>query len=214
MDDFWPFIKGFQSVSLCDWPGKISCVIFIGGCNLRCPTCHNKLLVEHPERLPSIPKRELLAYLKKRKLWLDGIVISGGEPTIIDLKHLIKDLKKEVDLPIKIDTNGLIPEVIEELLKEELVDLVAVDLKGPWSKYPQLTGGKCDPEKAKAKLSKIFALAHKQPSKFLFRCTKVPMLDDKDFLIIKSYLPKGFKLKFQEYREPKDIIFMEDNHVH
>ncbi len=213
MKDPWLYIKGFQPVSLCDWPGKVSCVIFLGGCNLRCPTCHNKSLVFYYEKLPTIPKEEIISYLKNRKEWIDGIVISGGEPTLVDLKRLILDLKKEVDLPIKIDTNGLRPEVVEELLRESLIELVAVDIKGPWEKYPKLTGGRCDPDTAKRKISKLIDLAKACPSKFYFRITKVPLIEEKDIEVVKSYLSEGQRLNVQEYIEPKDT-FMEEDHVY
>ncbi len=202
MSDFWLSVKGFQPISLCDWPGKVSSVLFIAGCNLRCPTCHNKELAFFHKKLSPVPKEEVLSYLKKRKGWIDGIVISGGEPTLINLEGLILELKEEVNLPIKVDTNGMKPEVVKELLKKKAVDLFAVDIKGPWNKYFELTGGRCDFRRAETKIRYIINLAKENPSKFYFRITKVPLLSDEDIKEVESYLPKEFKLNVQKFINP------------
>jgi len=191
-------IKGFQPISLCDWPGKVSCVIFIGGCNFRCPTCHNKQIAFYPDKTPTIDF-DIFDYLKKKKKWLDGVVISGGEPTIAKgLDELIKEIK-DLGFPVKLDTNGSNPKLIYEFLQLNLVDLFAVDVKGPFKKYNELTGGKITEEEVKKNFDEIFSLATKYPSKFLFRLTKVPLLNKEDILTVKKYLPPGFELKLQEY---------------
>ncbi len=213
MSKFWSSVKGFQPISLCDWPGKVSAVLFIAGCNLRCPTCHNKELAFFHKKLSPVPREEVLSYLKKRKGWIDGIVISGGEPTLIDLEGLITELKKEVGLPIKVDTNGMRPEVVKNLVKKELVDLFAVDIKGPWNKYPELTGGRCDFKSAENKIKEIIELAKKNPSKFYFRITKVPLLNDEDIKEVEKYLPKGFKLNVQKFIDP-DKKYSGGRHVY
>ncbi|GAB6886853.1 anaerobic ribonucleoside-triphosphate reductase activating protein [Desulfothermus okinawensis JCM 13304] len=192
-------IKGFQPVSLCDWPGKVACVIFLGGCNFRCPTCHNKKIAFYPEKVPSIEIDSIFSYLQKKKNWLDGVVISGGEPTIAqDLDILIKEVRK-LGFSVKLDTNGSHPEVISRLLDGKLVELFAVDVKGPFEKYGELTGTKIATQKVKENFEWIFKLAQENPSRFLFRLTKVPILTKKDIEIAKTYLPGGFNLNLQEY---------------
>jgi pyruvate formate lyase activating enzyme len=145
--DAWQLVKGFEPVSLCDWPAKISCVIFIGGCNFRCPTCHNKSIAFYPEKISSIPKEDILEYLVQKRGWIDGVVITGGEPTCASgLDFLIKEIK-DLGYLVKLDTNGSNPELIEDFLIRDLVDVFAVDVKGPFEKYEILTGNRITQEK-------------------------------------------------------------------
>ncbi|MFV0349131.1 MAG: anaerobic ribonucleoside-triphosphate reductase activating protein [Halodesulfovibrio sp.] len=199
----WDSIFGFERVSLCDWPGMNSRVIFLGGCNMRCPTCHNYMLAWHSETMPVYPRKEIEGYLKARQRWIDGVVITGGEATTVaGLDGLIRDLHA-LNMPVKLDTNGMHPEVVESLLAQNLVDLFAVDVKGPYRKYPQLTGGTTQPEEAKRNLEAIFAMAKKHPQAFLFRLTHVPILTDEDVEEARSYVPEGFTLKLQRYVPPR-----------
>jgi pyruvate formate lyase activating enzyme len=196
----WLFLRGLEPVSFCDWPGKISAVLFLGGCNLRCPTCHNRQLAFHPETLPLLPKNDVMRLLATRRGWIDGLVISGGEPTTVPfLEDLLAELAGQ-GLPVKLDTNGLAPERIERLLAANLVECLAVDVKGPWTKYPLLTGGACSPERARDSLQAVFALAENHPEHFLFRLTEVPALSSGDIEEVEACLPDGFHLTRQEYR--------------
>ncbi len=198
----WFFFRGLQQVSFCDWPGRISCVIFLGGCNLACPTCHNWQLAQHFQKLPCISREFLFSYLYARQDWLDGIVISGGEPTCCPgIESLLQQLQA-TGLPLKLDTNGLRPKQIKFWLQSELVPLLAVDIKGPWEKYPLLSGNKCSPMQARSALENIFELAKEHPDHFLFRCTRVPDLDSADLRQTRDYLPQGFKLHLQQYVPP------------
>ncbi|MFP4214226.1 MAG: anaerobic ribonucleoside-triphosphate reductase activating protein [Desulfohalobiaceae bacterium] len=195
----WACLRGLQQVSFCDWPGQVSCVLFLAGCNLACPTCHNWQLAQEAEQLPVIPKELIFSHLQQRQGWLDGIVISGGEPTCCPgLDSMLQELAT-AGLPIKLDTNGLKPAVIKDMLIRDLVQLIAVDVKGPWSKYPLLSGGKCSAEQAGSALDEIFALAREHPRRFYFRCTKVPALSSQDIEQAKSCLPQGFELHMQDY---------------
>lgn len=199
----WSYIRGFQPVSLCDWPGHISCVLFFGGCNLRCPTCHNSQIAWDPIELPPIPSEKIFSFLQKRKVWLDGIVLTGGEPSQVPkLGSLISELKT-VGLPIKFDTNGLEPELVKTFICSELIDIVAVDIKAPWSKYPDLTGGKCSEERARISLSYLLELAQDWPEYFYFRTTWVPKLSQPDIEEIRSYLPQKQTLHLQDYVPPE-----------
>jgi pyruvate formate lyase activating enzyme len=124
-------IKGFIGVSLVDWDGKVSSVIFLPGCNLRCPFCYNTKLVLNPKEMPTIPFEEIQNYLKKHEGWIDGVVITGGEPTIQeDLPILCEEISK-MNLAVKVDTNGTNPSMIRNLLKKGLINYVAMDVKAP-----------------------------------------------------------------------------------
>ena len=203
MPTAWNNIHGFERVSLCDWPGMSSSVIFLGGCNMHCPTCHNWNLAWHSTKLPRIPRTEITQYLQARKQWIDGVVITGGEATIEPgLEGLIRDLI-DLDMRIKLDTNGMRPDVVAHLLAENLVDLFAVDVKGPYTLYPTLTGGTTSPEEAEANLGRVFELAVTYPDAFFFRCTHVPVLTHKDIEEARSYIPSGFTLNIQEYVPPR-----------
>lgn len=124
-------IKGFIGVSLVDWDGKVSSVIFLPGCNMRCPFCYNTKLVLNPKEMPTISFEEIQNYLKKHEGWIDGVVITGGEPTIQeDLPILCEEISK-MNLAVKVDTNGTNPSMIRNLLKKGLINYVAMDVKAP-----------------------------------------------------------------------------------
>lgn len=133
-------IAGLQKFSLIDYPGKLSAVVFTQGCNFRCPFCHNPELVlpEQYGELLALP--DLFKLFEKRRQQLDGIVITGGEPTLQnDLADFIRDIKK-MDYLVKLDTNGSRPLVLNELLREKLVDYIAMDIKAPLEKYSAACG--------------------------------------------------------------------------
>jgi len=198
----WNDVRGFEPVSMCDWPGHVSCVLFLGGCNLRCPTCHNAGLAWRPERHPRIERDTVLSYVTERRRWLDGIVVTGGEPTTAPgLSQLLADLKR-LGLPVKLDSNGMRPDVVSDLLGAGLVDRFAVDFKGPFHKYPQLTGEAVTADEARRNLERIFEMAERRPRKFYFRVTKVPALTDEDVASMPAAMPKGFTLTLQSYVPP------------
>jgi pyruvate formate lyase activating enzyme len=125
-------IKGFIETSFVDWEDKITAVIFLPYCNLRCPYCQNPELVLHPESLESIDIDDILGRLKKYTGWIDGICITGGEPTLHKwLPDLVRHIKKSSNLLVKIDTNGTNPEMLKNLINEKLVDAVSMDVKAP-----------------------------------------------------------------------------------
>ncbi|MGE4298375.1 MAG: radical SAM protein [Desulfovibrionaceae bacterium] len=199
----WTHVRGFERLSLCDWPGHTSSVVFLGGCSMRCPTCHNADLAWRPEWLPVYPRELIEQRLAAHRQWLDGIVVTGGEPTeAFGLAGLLRDLHA-FGLPIKLDTNGMQPHVVAALLTSGLADAFSVDVKGPWSKYPQLTGNQVSAEQAKDRLERIFLLAGDCPRAFRFRITQVPCLTDEDIAEAQSYLPKGFSLTVQRYVPPR-----------
>ncbi len=131
-------IKGFQGTSLLDYPARIASLVFYSGCNMRCSYCHNAALVETPEVYPDISAQDIFDMVAARRGFIDAVVISGGEPTLDNtLPQLVEHLKS-LDLLIKLDTNGLRPLVIEELLRKKLLDFVSLDLKTTPERYPEL----------------------------------------------------------------------------
>jgi pyruvate formate lyase activating enzyme len=167
-------IKGFQGTSLLDYPGRVASLIFWGGCNLTCPFCHNPALVLEPEVFPDLDRNDLLAELADRRPFIDGVVISGGEPTLDpDLADWLKEVKA-LGLAVKLDTNGLRPDVLAGLLKRELVDFLAIDLKTAPSRYVELHPGPVDT----AALEESLRLAMAAPVAVEFRTTCVPGIVD------------------------------------
>lgn len=134
-------VCGFQKLTLLDFPGRVAATVFTGGCNLRCPFCHNATLVTDTKETPILATDEVLAYLKKRQGILDGVCVTGGEPTLqVDLPDFLRRLK-EMGYAVKLDTNGTSPEVLRRLIAEHLVDYVAMDIKNCREKYG-ITAGK------------------------------------------------------------------------
>ena len=133
-------IHGFQKTTLLDFPGHVAATVFVGGCNFRCPFCHNAPLVLEPESQPLITEGEVLSYLKKRRGILEGVCITGGEPTLQkDLIPFVRKLKS-LDYLVKLDTNGYCHQVLEELLTERLLDYVAMDVKAVLTHYEIASG--------------------------------------------------------------------------
>lgn len=132
-------IHGLQKMTLLDFPGRVACTIFIGGCDFRCPFCHNFELVDGTAK-PIMDDEELLSFLSGRKGLLDGVAFTGGEPMINPgLPELIRKIR-DLGYAIKLDTNGYHPETLEMLLKEGLVDYVAMDIKNSPAKYAMTSG--------------------------------------------------------------------------
>lgn len=196
-------IKGFRGTSLVDYPGKVASVIYTHGCNFRCPYCYNIELVlpELSKELPDIPEEEVLENLKKRKGFIQGVVITGGEPTLWEKKlHLlIERLHFEVGLPVKLDTNGAKPQVIKRLLEEELLDYVALDFKTSPQKYAQLSG---DFEKVKETLE----ILNDYPEKVEIRITLYPpLITEEDLKEMLPYLSDFKNIALQKYLPEKNL---------
>ncbi len=131
-------IGGFQKVSLSDFPGVISAIVFTRGCGFRCPYCHNPELVDPARYAAAVPVDEITAFLRSRGGRIEGVVVSGGEPTIhADLPEFLSTLKS-IGLKVKLDTNGSSPQVVRRLLSEGLVDFIAMDVKAPLASYPRV----------------------------------------------------------------------------
>lgn len=200
-------IKGFVPISLIDWPKMISSVIFLGGCNYRCATCHNQRLAFNPKSLPSI---ELDVVVKTvcdyhRSGWIDGVVISGGEPTI-HYQKLVKliYLLKEKNIPVCVHTNASNYEAIFNM--QNFVDLFCVDIKCIFSDYSAMTGINESLEEITQRFDKIFSLATINPSQFMFRTTHVPNVSKEDLVEIKKIVPSGCRYCVQQFITQKEII--------
>ena len=132
-------IFGLQKLTLLDFPGKVACTLFTGGCNFRCPFCHNAELL-HASLETALEEADVLAFLRKRAKLLDGVCVSGGEPLLHeDLGELLRMLR-QMGYLIKLDTNGSRPEALQALVAQGLVDYVAMDIKNAPDKYPQTIG--------------------------------------------------------------------------
>ena len=133
-------ILGFQKMTLLDYPGKVACTIFTGGCNFRCPFCHNALLVTQMQDAQEYAAEEILTFLRKRQGVLDGVCITGGEPLMNkDIFEFASQIK-EMGYSIKLDTNGSYPDRLRKMIDDKLCDYVAMDIKNCKEKYP-LTAG-------------------------------------------------------------------------
>lgn len=178
------YIAGIQKLSLVDYPEKVACTLFTGGCNLRCPFCHNSELLEGP--MPSVDVREVLDYLDERKGVLDAVVVSGGEPCMQpDLLEFLQTLKQK-NLLVKLDTNGCYPAVLRQALQKGLVDYVAMDLKSDPAGYAAAAGSENVPLAAITESVELL-LTHSIP--FELRTTVVvPLHTEQNFLGMADYL--------------------------
>ncbi|MFQ5647858.1 MAG: anaerobic ribonucleoside-triphosphate reductase activating protein [Candidatus Aenigmatarchaeota archaeon] len=165
-------IKGVQKISLIEYPGRVSCVVFLPGCNFRCPFCYNTGLVLTPENVESMPGQEFFSFLEGRKKWIEAVVVTGGEPCLSpDLPELIKKIK-EMEYLVGLETNGTNPRMLERLIKENLVDYIAMDIKGPKERYPEIAGAKVNIRD----IQKSIDLVRGSGLQYEFRTTFVPGL--------------------------------------
>lgn len=169
-------IGGLQKCSLIDYPGKIAAVIFTQGCPWRCPYCHNVSLVLPDHFGPLLPEDEVLGFLKTRCNKLDGVVVTGGEPTLHpDLNPFLKRIKS-LGLGVKLDTNGFRPKVIEKVILSKSVDYIAMDVKAPLNKYEAVTRVPVAAEKIKQSIE----LIRNSGLDYEFRTTAVPSLHTRE----------------------------------
>jgi pyruvate formate lyase activating enzyme len=191
-------IKGFLETSFLDWPGKICSVIFLPYCNFRCPYCHNHPLVFHPELYPSIPFEDILDCLSSLRDWIDGVCITGGEPTLhVDLPLLIRELKRNGFL-VKLDTNGSNPQVLEELIRAGEVDFISMDVKAPLDpfSYRGSIGLSIDLDL----ILRSIEILKKEKVEYQFRMTVVPRLHrEQDIETLADQLRVGKRFVLQNF---------------
>lgn len=191
-------IKGFLETSFVDWPGKICSVLFLARCNFRCPYCHNHPLVFHPEQYKTIPLKEILDHLGSLREWIDGVCVTGGEPTIhMDLPRLIQLLKRQGFL-IKLDTNGSNPKMLEDLIKMRGIDFVSLDVKAPLDpfRYRRATGTAIDLQL----ILRSIEILKASKVEYQFRMTVVPGLhQEEDIKLLGEQLRAGRRLILQNF---------------
>ena len=133
-------IHGIQKMTLLDYPEKVACTIFTARCNFRCPFCHNASLVTHVDAAAAISEEEVFSFLAKRQGILDGVCITGGEPLLQpDIEEFIRKVK-ELGYQVKLDTNGTRPKAVKRIIDAGLADMIAMDIKNSYEKYPETCG--------------------------------------------------------------------------
>jgi pyruvate formate lyase activating enzyme len=200
-------ISGLQKMTLLDYPGHIACTVFLGGCNFSCPYCYNSSLICYKSN-PIISQEEFFAFLEKRKGKLDGVAITGGEPLLNnDIKDFIKRIKG-MGFLVKIDTNGSYPEVLEDLINQNLVDYVAMDIKNSIHKYNLTTNSNVDISKIKRSVDILLA----NKIDYEFRTTVVKELHEiEDFRLIGEWI-KGAKHYFIQSFKNSDSVLNKNLH--
>lgn len=196
-------ICGFNKTTLLDYPGRVACTIFLGGCNFRCPFCQNGALVTEPDTQPEYSRDEVLAFLKKRKGILDGVCVSGGEPTLSpELPDFLEQIKT-LGYDIKLDTNGSRPSVVKNLAASGLINKVAMDIKACPSSYHILTGVNTDMNAIRETAAWLLG----GDLDYEFRTTVVRELhSEKDFREIAQWLKGASSYYLQAYRDSDGVL--------
>lgn len=197
-------IYGLNKTTLLDYPGRVAATIFLGGCNFRCPFCQNSSLVLSPDRQSEIPEEEVLSFLKKRKGILEGVCVTGGEPTLSP--ELPEFLKKIQDLgyPVKLDTNGSRPQVLKDLASRNLIQMTAVDIKACPNNYPSLCG-LVHPDLDSIKETVDFLINGSLD--YEFRTTVVRELHtEQDFIQIGQWIAGAKAYYLQAYRDSEEVL--------
>lgn len=198
-------ICGLQKLAMVDFPGKLAATVFTGGCNLRCPFCHNALLVDRLHENPeSYSVEEVLTFLKSRRGLLDGVVLSGGEPLLqagaADFLAAVKDL----GFAVKLDTNGSFPEALADILDRKLADYVAMDIKNCPERYPETVG---IPGFDIAPIQESVRLLQNSGVDFEFRTTVVRELHTaEDLLAIGRWLEGSPRYFLQQFVDSGDLV--------
>lgn len=201
-------IVGLQKLTLLDFPGRVACTLFTRGCNFRCPFCHNASLVVRAEEQKPYSNAEILAFLKKRQGILDGVCITGGEPTLMrDLPEFIAEIKA-LGYAVKLDTNGTRPYVLDRLISEGLVDYVAMDIKNSPQKYAITVGLPENYDITPITESKEILMKGKVDFEFRTTVAK-PFHSEEDFIKIGEWLKGDEKYFLQQFKDSGDIIGQE-----
>lgn len=194
-------IAGVQKVTLLDYPGKVACEIFTQGCNFECPFCQNSSLIPITNT-GEFSEEEIFEYLNLRKNILDGVVITGGEPTVQkDLKGFIKKIKN-LGLLVKLDTNGGNPKVLQELIDEKLVDYVAMDIKNIFNKYNITAGKKINLDNIKKSIEILKA----SKIDYEFRTTIIKEMHSLDDIVSICKLVGNAKYYLQNFEDSENVI--------
>ncbi|MDR3258274.1 MAG: anaerobic ribonucleoside-triphosphate reductase activating protein [Fusobacteriaceae bacterium] len=197
-------IYGLQKTSLLDYPEKLACTIFTGGCNFRCPYCHNASLVINIDDSNTITEENLLEFLEKRKKVLEAVCISGGEPLLQDeIIDFIRKIKS-IGYMVKIDTNGSYPEKLQYLIENNLIDYIAMDIKNSLENYPDTVGIKNFDTK---NIEKSIILIMKNYIPYEFRTTIVREFHTtNDFISIGNLIKSAKKYYLQAFKNSENTI--------
>ena len=197
-------INGLQKLTLLDYPGKVACTVFLAGCNLRCPFCHNSELLDGTAEAV-MDDAGLLAFLKKRQGMLDGVAFTGGEPLLRpELPELMRRVR-ELGYAVKLDTNGMFPEALSRVLSAELVDYVAMDVKNSPDRYAETCGvDAVDMEKIYASID----LLRGGKADYEFRTTVVDELhDDASFAAVGAMIAGAKRYFLQPFKDRDTVAF-------
>ena len=197
-----PPIKGFIKNTLLDWDGRVASVIFLPGCNFRCPICHSPHLVVAHDESDSIPLESVLEYLVSNREWVDGLVITGGEPTLQPGIIELLELLRAREIPVKMDTNGSRPDVLGEILQRGLVESVAMDIKTTPEKYDIVAGVHVDV----ALIGRSIRLLMDRAAEYCFRTTVCPAFHTGDDVEEMARWIKGAKRYILQNFRPKKCL--------
>ena len=198
------YIGGLQKLAMVDYPGKLAATVFTGGCNLRCPFCHNALLVTRLQETPALEEKAVLDFLASRRGLLDGVVLSGGEPLLQPGAADFLAKVRELGFAVKLDTNGCFPKILANILDRGLVDYVAMDIKNSPEKYPETVG---IPGFDTASVEESIRLLTDSKADHEFRTTLVREFHTaEDLTAIGRWLPRNARYFLQAFVDSGNLI--------
>lgn len=198
------YIGGLQKLAMVDYPGKLAATVFTGGCNLRCPFCHNALLVTRLRETPALEEKAVLDFLASRRGLLDGVVLSGGEPLLQPGAADFLAKVRELGFAVKLDTNGCFPKILANILDRGLVDYVAMDIKNSPEKYPETVG---IPGFDTASVEESIRLLTDSKADHEFRTTLVREFHTaEDLTAIGRWLPRNARYFLQAFVDSGNLI--------
>jgi pyruvate formate lyase activating enzyme len=194
-------IKGFIDTTFLDWDGKVASTVFTAGCNLRCVFCHNYGLVLNPNKYPNVEEKGIFEFLKEHKDFIDGVCITGGEPTLQENLGEFCQKIKTLGINVKLDTNGTAPKVLADLIQRGLVDYVAMDIKAPLDEksYARVAGVPCEVNRIKESICILMS----GEVDYEFRTTVVPSIHSEEDIEKISKEIQGAKLYVLQKFQPK-----------